>query len=684
MSRRLVSVEAPNAKKVPGETVPRRCWLHPNRILTVPFPDGPSPPANLWDCFQRGRVKGGKNNCLGARTVQADGSRGPYKFLAYDTVHKQAVAIGIGLKGLGLTRGDRVAIYSINRVEWTVTLLATFSQSLTCVPLYDTLGANSVDYVVDNADVTVLVASRDKLLVLLGKDYLAPRKLPSILKHIVCMDAVDSDIRAAAEKAGIKLSTLQEIELYGLDHPGPIDVPSSMDLAYIMYTSGTTGDPKGVMLSHRNVVGEIAGLTNFNEEIRSDDIYISYLPLAHSLETALHLTALTCGASIGFFSGDVRQLVDDVGELRPSMLPGVPRVFQRIYDRIQQGVGAKGVISRFVFDKAFSMQLSLVRQGTRSAILDALVFNQFKDRLGGRCRIFASGGAPIAPYLMDFCKVVFGCLFLQGYGMTENAAAAMATPLDYHETGPVGCPLGSCEVKLKDITDMGYLVSDSPCPRGEVCIRGTIVFQGYWKLPEETVRTLDKDGWLHTGDVGRLNDDGSFTIIDRKKNIFKLAQGEYVAAEALENIYGRSKFVSQIWVYGNSFTTKLVAIVVPKGDVLIPYARANGFTLPPTNSTSDQDPIFLQTLVNLNSNRVKTLILDDVNYMGREAKLKGFEYVKALYVEPKVNSLGLGFSVDNDLLTVSMKLKRQNLLRAYQIVITELYRELGESPIGQS
>lgn len=277
----------------------------------------------------------------------------------------------------------------------------------------------------------------------------------------------------------------------------------------------------------------------------------SYLPLAHCFETALILLGTLAGGRVGFYQGNVKLLTEDMALCQPTILAGVPRVYSRIYDKVMMAVQEKSWLAQKLVSSAMDAQREYLAQGTRSAFWDTLVLNKIKARLGGRVRIMCTGAAPMPAHIMEFLKVTFGCLVLQGYGLTENAAAAMGTPVDYSANGNVGCPFASCEVKVVDVPEMNYKSTDTPNPRGEVCIRGPIVCKGYYGLPEKTAETIDADGWLHTGDIGQFLPDGALQIIDRKKNIFKLAQGEYVAAEELEGIFGQSVYVNQLWIYGN-------------------------------------------------------------------------------------------------------------------------------------
>jgi long-chain acyl-CoA synthetase len=288
---------------------------------------------------------------------------------------------------------------------------------------------------------------------------------------------------------------------------------------------------------------------------------------------------------------------------------------------------------------------------------DKILFSKTKARIGGRVRFILSGSAPLDPKLAEFLKICFCCDVLEGYGLTENSAGASITLMNDTQLGHVGAPLPCCEIKLLDVSEMGYSSSNNP-PTGEILLRGYNVFKGYYKAPDQTKEALEADGWFHTGDIGRWNPNGTLSIIDRKKNIFKLAQGEYVAVEYLEGVFIRSKYVLQIWVYGNSYKPKLIAFVVPDPDTVLPWAKENGL------------PENLESLAN--NEKLKKAIFDDLTQVGQEAKLHGFEYIKAIHL------LAEPFSVDNDCMTPTFKLRRAALTKRFQKEIDTMYEAIED------
>ena len=339
--------------------------------------------------------------------------------------------------------------------------------------------------------------------------------------------------------------------------------------------------------------------------------------------------------AVGFYQGDTLKIVEDLQALRPTVFSSVPRLYNRIYDKIVGGAQAKGLIARSLFARALSTKLDALRTtgAIEHGLWDKLVFSKVAAQLGlDRCRVMFSGSAPISDSVKDFMRVAFSVVFLEGYGMTESAAGGTLSHPDDFSNGHVGNPSLSTEVKLQDVAEMGYVSSELP-PRGEVCMRGPTVFMGYYKMEEKTKETIDDDGWLHTGDIGRWNADGTLSIIDRKKNIFKLAQGEYVAAEKIENVCARCPLVAQCFVYGDSLQSYLVGICVPDADEVGAWAAANG--VPPKTKLGE----LLASPAH--GAKLHKAIADQIKAAGKAAKFAGFEFVKKLHLD------GEPWTVDN-------------------------------------
>lgn len=408
------------------------------------------------------------------------------------------------------------------------------------------------------------------------------------------------------------------------------------------------------MITHRNIISATAGLYIGAPE--SDEVvHISYLPLAHIYELTILLTVLYRGGAIGFWRGDINGLIEDVQTLKPNMFIGVPRVFNRVYDKVMGELNQSGFLKQMIFNYAFSSKKAALSNGQDSPLWNRLVFKKIKDALGGRVEMIGSGSAPLGKEVQEFLRVATGANVIQGYGLTETCAALTKQLMEDQDTaGHVGPPLPCCEVKLVDVPEMGYTSSKNP-QRGEICVRGPNVFIGYYKDEEKTREVLEPNGWFHTGDIGEWLPNGSLKIIDRKKNILKLAQGEYVALEMIETILLRSKYVLQLLIYGSSLKDYLVAVVVPDPETLIPWAKSVGIK-----------DLSIQSLCKRED--VKNLIYRDLVQTGTSAKLSGFQLPRQLYLEPEQ------WTVENECLTPSMKVKRQNLHEKYSEVIEQLYK----------
>jgi long-chain acyl-CoA synthetase len=290
----------------------------------------------------------------------------------------------------------------------------------------------------------------------------------------------------------------------------------------------------------------------------------------------LFLYSLHEGVAIGYFGGDVNTLLDDLKVLKPTIFPCVPRLLNKIYGKVMDGVKEKSAFKQFMFNKATNSKLSsLAKYATYThTFYDKIVFAPLKEMLGGRVSVMFTGSAPIAADVLNFCKIAFCCPIYEGYGQTETMAAATICKGNDPIAGHVGGPLPSLKIRLRDIPEMEYLHTDE-FPRGEICFKGNNIFESYYKNPEKTSEAFDEDGWLRSGDVGLIYPNGSIRIIDRAKNIFKMAQGEYIAPEKLENVYIQCPLIQQIFVHGDSLESFLLAVIVLEPGTVKKWAKEN-------------------------------------------------------------------------------------------------------------
>lgn len=599
------------------------------------------------EVFMRGLRVSKNGNCLGYRP----GPGKPYVWLSYQETLDRAQHLGSGFiaKGAEAKSTQFIGIFSQNRIEWSITEQACNCYSMVVVPLYDTLGPQAMRYIVHMCELDFVVVDKNVKAMSLLND-------PEIqVKLIVLIETSDDETKQKAEERGIEMITFQDLEKLGKENKKELVPPKPTDLHTICFTSGTTGNPKGAMLNHGTIVANISGLSSMGSDsfvkVTSDDVHLSYLPLAHMFEKVIQGLVYIDGASIGFFQGDIKLLLDDLATLKPSIFPMVPRLMNRIYDKIMAGA-SKSRIKKFLLDQALKSKMKLLKQGivTRSTMWDTIVFKKIQNMMGGRLRLCATGAAPISPVVLNFMRCALGVPFTEGYGQTEATAGISVTiPGDY-EGGNVGALLPNVFAKLVDVPEKNYFAKDN---KGEVCVKGTSIFSGYYKDEEKTKQAVDEDGWLHTGDVGQFLSNGQLKIFDRSKHIFKLAQGEYIAPEKIEQIYVQSAPVAQVFLHGDSLKASLVVICIPDPETVVSWCKGRGVT----GSYED---------ICKNADAAK-LILDDMNAVGRKNGLMSFELAKKIHLSPEQ------FTVDNDLLTPTFKSRRPQLLARYKSTIDELY-----------
>ncbi|KVH91791.1 AMP-binding, conserved site-containing protein [Cynara cardunculus var. scolymus] len=569
---------------------------------------------SCWDVFRLSVEKYPNNTMLGTREF-VDGKHGKYVWLTYKQVYDKVIRLGNSIRACGVEPGGRCGIYGANCAEWVMSMecsnthnlmQACNAHGLYCVPLYDTLGANAIEFIICHAEVTLAFVEQKKLPEVL-------KTFPNAgeyLKTIVSFGKVTPELKEQAESLGLAIYSWDEFLSLGDDKHVDLPVKKKSDICTIMYTSGTTGDPKGVLISNNSIVTLIGGvhrlLGSANESVSSHpfiqwkmlfsylsmiifqlnthDVYLSFLPLAHIFDRVIEECFINHGASIGFWRGDVKLLIEDIGELKPTIFCAVPRVLDRIYSGLQQKISSGGFLKRNLFNLAYSYKLHNMKGGKKhseaSPLSDKIVFSKVKQGLGGNVRIILSGAAPLAAHVEGYLKVVACSHVLQGYGLTETCAGSFVSlPNEMSMVGTVGPPVPNLDARLESVPEMNYDALSSK-PQGEICIRGDVLFSGYYKR-----------------DIGEWQPDGSMKIIDRKKNIFKLSQGEYVAVENLENVYGL---------------------------------------------VSDLDA------------------------------LKGFEFVRAVHLDP------VPFDMERDLLTPTFKKKRPQMLKYYQTVIDNMYKNINK------
>ncbi|XP_070316173.1 long-chain-fatty-acid--CoA ligase 1 isoform X4 [Odocoileus virginianus] len=605
--------------EVPGSDGARRSTILDSDEPLVYFYDDVR---TLYEGFQRGIQVSNNGPCLGSRKPDQ-----PYEWLSYKQVEDMSECVGSALlhKGFKAAPDQFIGVFAQNRPEWVIIEQGCFAYSMVIVPLYDTLGTEAITYIINKAELSLVFVDKPEKANLLLEG--VENKLIPCLKTIVLMDSYGSDLLERGKKCGVEIISMKALEDLGRANRRKPKPPAPEDLAVICFTSGTTGNPKGAMITHRNVVSDCSAFVKMTECVM----------LCH-------------GAKIGFFQGDIRLLMDDLKALQPTIFPVVPRLLNRMFDRIFGQ--ANTTLKRWLLDFASKRKEAELRSGIirNNSLWDKLIFHKIQASLGGKVRLMITGAAPVSATVLTFLRAALGCQFYEGYGQTECAAGCCLTVAGDWTAGHVGAPMPCSIIKLVDVEEMNYLAAKG---EGEVCVKGPNVFQGYLKDPVKTAEVLDKDGWLHTGDIGKWLPNGTLKIIDRKKHIFKLAQGEYIAPEKIENIYQRSEPVSQVFVHGESLQAFLIAIVVPDVETLGAWAKKRGIVGSFEELCRNKD--------------VKKAILEDLVRLGKESGLKPFEQVKGICLHPEL------FSIDNGLLTPTMKAKRPELRNYFRSQIDELY-----------
>jgi long-chain acyl-CoA synthetase len=615
---RIWSVEVHSEPTTPGHGIPRRSW----RSLEMVESLAPNI-STLYELFNESVKKYRELPCFGQRKVrrvieeekEVNGEKKkwqyfeltPYNWYTYREVQSRVIDVGAGLRELGLEPHSNLAIFLDTCLEWTVTTLACAAYNITLHTVYANLGKEALTFALKQGDITHLVVDASNLRMIIDV-------LPSVptLKCVIYTDKVDEKNQKLKENLAqkIRLVSFLEVETLGRDHPHPPTPPTPTDPLVIMYTSGSTGAPKGVTISHRNVVSVVAAAHFVT--LTPKDVYVSFLPMAHILAYVVQMVALYNGVRTGY--GTPRTLTDDsvrncqgdLRELRPTIMCSVPAIFHRIKNGAEGQLKRHGVLSRRLFRFAFNLKALCMKYGLSTFIFDYTIFRPFVQRLGGRMRLILTGGAPISSDVHDWMRVCFSVPIVQGYGLTETTGGSAVQEIEDMQLNRVGPPIPCCEIKLVDVPHKNYFTTDRPHPRGEIWIRGPSVTVGYYKNDSLTKSSLI-NGWFRTGDIGQWNADGTLSVIDREKNLIKPQHGEYISVEALEAVYRNTPGIENLLIYVDGAHNDCVAIVVPNPNELMQWAK----------STLYSEDIDIETLCN--SREARQHILTQLQKTGRAA-----------------------------------------------------------------
>ena len=548
--------------------------------------------------------------------------------------------LSLGLRALGVERGDRVAILAENRPEWALADLATLTAAAVDVPIYATLTAAQVLYILKDSQATVVLVSSAAQ----AQKVAGVRAQAKALVHVIRMDE-------EAVPGTLPLSEVREKGRAALAaDPAAARTRaatvSADDVATIIYTSGTTGDPKGVMLTHRNIVSNVEAAIAAFPVFGPRDLALSFLPLCHIFERmAGHYMMLSRGVTIAY-AESVEAVPANMAEVRPTVMCSVPRLYEKMHARILETVAAEPRLRQRVFRWAVDVGLQAFRHRVgktrpparlrlQRALAERLVFARIKKRVGGRLKLFVSGGAPLSREIAEFFGAV-GLLILEGYGLTETSPVITVNRPGDFRPGTVGRPLDGVEVRI--------------APDGEILTRGPHVMKGYFKKPEATAEAIDKEGWFHTGDIGLL-EDGFLTITDRKKDIIVTSGGKNIAPQPIEGALKRSPLIAEVVMIGNERNFP-AALVVPKFDALEKWAREQGISFA-SREALVADP----RVVDHYDRTVKELTKDNAQY----------ERIKKIILLPRE------FSIETGELTPKLSVKRRVVEQKYKDMIDRMY-----------
>lgn len=617
----------------------------------------------------------GDRPCFGHRPVlgeseekQEDGKvfkklvLGDYQWMSYNEVDEKIDLIGRGLMALGVRPRQNVVILAETRIEWMLAAQACLRINIPVVTLYATLGEDGIIHGINETEATHLITSYD----LMPRIAKIIHKIPS-LTHIIYMENPVAKGPPVAPN-GLHLVPFTKLEESGRTADTELrgETPTADDVAIIMYTSGSTGVPKGVMITHGNIVTTARGFSVICKDVGDTDAYIAYLPLAHVLELAAECLSFALGARIGYSSpltltdkstGIQKGCKGDASLLKPTIMVSVPLILDRIRKSITEVASVKGPFFRRFFEYLISYKAFWLRLGFNTPLLNKLVFSKMRALLGGRVKVIATGSAPLSADTHEFIQACLDCYVVQGYGLTETAAGATIMDLDDMSFGRVGAPLVGCYIKLVDWDEANYHVTDKPYPRGEILVGGPCITKGYYKneaLTNECYREEDGIRWFYTGDIGEMYPDGTVKIIDRKKDLVKLQFGEYISLGKVETELKTCPLIDNLCVYGNSFHTYLVALVAPNPKQLQMLADKLGRG----HLTFEQlcnDPV----VVNAAAEAI-------ISY-ARKANLQKME------IPTKLKLCREDWQPDTGLVTAAYKIRRKKIQQFYQNDIDELY-----------
>lgn len=668
------SVAIPNTY-TPGYSPIFRNQSSINQLLTTPN----HKVKTLYDLFEHNVNSFANKDYLGERPAKD----GPYKFITYKETKLLRNQLGSAI--LQLLKPHQIAsaksindfilsIYAPNRYEWSLLDFTCHAFSITSTALYDTLGPESIQYILQITETPILFLTYSKIHPILNTIKSAPDKFQ--IKFLISLDPIppNSTLYTAAQSLGIVLHDFNHLISLGRDQEShqPLIPPSPSTPFSITFTSGTSGTPKGVLLTHANIMAAV--LTIYSKiRIEPDPKHFVFLPLPHILQRVNLFLVSVKGGRVYFphDGADTRTFFADILECKPTHMASVPRVYNKIesiYKNKIYGDGAEGWLKNKLAQRAIGYKVDRFIKGNSDHahwLYDRLIHRKLRSLVGfDNVEYFVSGAAPIHGDTLNFIKAVFNVgVFVEAYGSTETCGGILMNSGKETKPGSVGSVSPTTEFRLQDVEEMGYGFLKNRT--GELLVRGPQIFKGYYKDETNTKEAFDDDGWYKTGDIVKVDTRGKVSIIDRRKNFFKLSQGEYIAPENIENKYisNNSDLITQIWCYGNSLQNYLIGFIGIDLDNLKLFLEKNKVLQ--DIKVDFENRSSLQNL--FHHNGFKKLVLNRIN--SKMDNLQGFEKLKNIYIDFEP------LTVENGTMTPTLKVKRFVAKNFYKNEIHKLYEQ---------